>query len=389
MNNEEYRHDFDLSGLSSEQQAQQKAMWRYLADVMGGQEEGIPFHQFMQAALYAPALGYYVGGSKKLGAEGDFVTAPEISPLFSRCVGRQCASVLEHLSRPQILEFGAGSGAMAADVLEELERLQCLPERYLILELSPELRQRQQQLLRQRLPRWARHIHWVEHLPEQFSGVMLANEVLDAMPVHVFRKQSEGVQELWVKMQEQSLVSHWLPAAPELAQAVSALEARLGVFPESYVSEINLYLKGWIQAVAHSLRQGALLAIDYGYDEAEYYHPQRTMGTLIAHYRHRAHVNPLYLPGLQDMTASVDFTAVADAGQVAGMELLDYRSQARFLISNGLEQMIAELDVDRVDEYLPAMQKIKQLILPGEMGERFKAIALGKSIPPQWWLENN
>jgi len=336
----------------------------------------LPFDRFMELALYAPGLGYYVAGSRKFGAEGDFITAPVISPLFGRALARQCAQVLAETGG-DILEFGAGTGTMAADILQQLAADDRLPERYLILELSPELRARQQDTLRARLGGLAERVQWLDGLPDGFCGVMLGNEVLDAMPVQRFRLTADGVEEAFVSTDGEGFAGQWRPAVSAgLAEAVAGLR---GALPAGYVSEINLRLWPWMSAVASALQRGALLLIDYGYSGAEYYHPERDSGTLICHFRHRAHDNPLILPGLQDITANVDFSAVARAGQAAGLTLAGYSTQAHFLLGCGLDELLTEGDPGD-PAYLGQLQGIKQLTLPSAMGERFKAIGFSRGL---------
>lgn len=336
----------------------------------------LPFDRFMELALYAPGLGYYVAGNRKFGAEGDFVTAPEISPLFGRAVARQCAQVLSETGG-DILEFGAGTGTMAVDILEQLAADRMLPERYLILELSPELRARQQQLVRQRLGVLADRVQWLDRLPEGFCGVMLGNEVLDAMPVQRFRLGDQGVEEAFVVIDDGGFAWRWQAAVSTgLAEAVAELRKAL---PVGYVSEMNLRLAPWMTAVAGALQQGALLLIDYGYNHNEYYHPERDGGTLIGHFRHRAHDNVLSLPGMQDITANVDFSAVALAGHAAGLELAGYSTQAHFLLGCGLDALLAAGDPNDA-AYLAQLQGVKQLTLPSIMGERFKVIGFTRGL---------
>ncbi len=340
----------------------------------------IPFRRFMELALYAPGLGYYVAGASKFGAAGDFVTAPEISPLFGRLLAAPCAQVLERLGGGDLLEFGAGTGAMAVQVLSRLEELGRLPDHYFILEVSPELRQRQARTLEAQVPHLASRVEWLEGLPHDFSGVMLANEVLDAMPVERFRKGDTGVERQWVAWEEKRLLAQWRDAEGELAAALAAIEAEVGELPPGYRSELNPSLAPWLTAVAESLRQGLLLLIDYGYPRREYYHPQRHMGTLRCHFRHHAHDDPLLLPGLQDITAHVDFTAVAEGGRQAGLERLGYATQARFLLGCGLDRLLAESDPLQVADHLTLVQGVKQLVSPTGMGEQFKVMALGKGV---------
>lgn len=365
------------TGLGAAARAHAEAMAARLRDEIEAAGGRLPFDRFMELALYAPGLGYYVAGSRKFGAEGDFVTAPELSPLFGRAVARQCAEVLA-VSGGDILEFGAGSGAMAADVLLQLEADRALPERYLILELSPELQARQRDTLQQRAPQQLHRVQWLARLPEGFTGVMLGNELLDAMPVQRFRLAAGGVEEAFVVAAGSGFAWQWAAAvSPGLAAAVAGCCRQL---PVGYVSEINLRLQPWFDAVAGALRQGVLLLIDYGYGGAEYYHPERDGGTLICHFRHRAHDDPLWLPGMQDITANVDFSAVARAGVSAGLALRGYTTQANLLIGCGLDALLADSDPADVAAHLDLVQGVKQLTLPSAMGERFKAIAFSRGV---------
>ncbi len=343
----------------------------------------ISFAHYMELALYAPGLGYYSAGARKFGAGGDFVTAPEISPLFGRCMARQCQQVLQHLSEGDILEIGAGTGALAADLLGELEALGRLPGRYLILEVSADLRERQRMLLRERLPaHLLPRVHWLDRLPGAgFQGVIVGNEVLDAVPIRRFRWTGQGVRELRVGWQDGRFVWREEPAEPPLAAAVASIRGEVGEgWPEDYASEINLGLAPWIWELGARLARGLILLIDYGYPRREYYHPQRATGTLMCHYRHRAHPDPLILTGLQDITAFVDFTAVAEAGVAAGLDVMGYTTQAHFLLGCGLDALLASSDLEDSRSHLELTRQAKVLMLPGEMGERFKAIALARGI---------
>jgi len=366
--------------LSSEERQQQREMMARLRAEMESAGGAIPFARFMELALYAPGLGYYVAGAAKFGASGDFVTAPEISPLFGRALGNPCAQVLEEIGKGDLLEFGAGTGLMASQVLQRLEELERLPGRYFILEVSPELQQRQREILEREVPHLLSRVEWLERLPHRFSGVMLANEVLDAMPVHRFRRGEGTVEEQWVAPSGEGLAVRWRPASPQVEAAVAAIEASVGELAPGYLSEINLNLRPWLAAVSESLERGALLLIDYGHPRAAYYHPQRHMGTLVCHFRHRAHDDPLLLPGLQDITAHVDFTAVAEGADAAGLERLGYTTQARFLVGCGLDRLLAESDPERVAEHMALVQGVKRLISPTGMGEQFKAMALGRGV---------
>lgn len=324
--------------------------------------------RYMQLALYAPGLGYYSGGAQKFGAQGDFVTAPEISPLFSRCVARQCEQVLQDLAGGDILEFGAGSGVMALEMMQTLAQRQQLPQHYFILELSAELQQRQQQLFEKHAPHLLEKMQWLSALPQTISGVIVANEVIDAMPVHKFKIKNE-VREVYVDYQKNEFFWHVdKPSVPELAMGVQSLP-----LSENYESEINLLLPAWITSLSQCLARGLILLIDYGFPRHEYYHPDRYMGTLMCHYQHRAHDNPLILTGIQDITAHVDFTAVAEAADATQLCVNGFTSQANFLLNSGIADSLPSQNV--LQQYRIA-QEIKRLTLPSEMGELFKVMAL-------------
>ena len=343
----------------------------------------LPFDRFMETALYAPGLGYYVNGCRKFGAGGDFVTAPEVSPLFSRCLARQTAECLARLRGGSVLEVGAGSGRMAADVLAELEVQGPLPAAYLILEVSPGLRQTQHETIRRDVPHLLDRVEWLDRLPaDGFRGVLLANELLDAMPVHRFRRSGGAWQELGVGLEAGAFVDRWTGLrSPGMESALAALWSDPAALAEGYSSEINLRLAPWLQAVGESMAAGYLILVDYGYTQREYYHPERARGTLICHFRHRAFSDPYVLPGLQDMTANVDFTALARAAVTQGFELAGYTTQAHFLLDSGLDQMLAASDPTDLKRHLGLMQGVKKLTLPGEMGERFKVMALARGVP--------
>ena len=335
----------------------------------------ISFARFMELALYAPALGYYSAGKQKFGAHGDFVTAPELGAVFARCLARQCAQVLA-VTGGAILESGAGSGALAVELLLELERLNRLPEHYFIVELSADLRDRQRANLAQRAPHLAARVTWRDALPAGgFRGVVLGNELLDAMPVVRFRTGRDSVSELHVGWQENRFVWREADANAAVRERVLALD-----LPEDYESEIGLAAEGWVRSVGDALAHGIVLLIDYGFPRAEFYHPQRSRGTLMCHYRHRAHGDPLILAGLQDITAHVDFTAVATAGQDTGLALLGYTSQALFLLGSGLDEVAAHAPASHERNRMTLGNEIKKLTLPHEMGELFKVIALGRNF---------
>ena len=340
-------------------------------DAAGG---WIDFARFMELALYAPGLGYYVAGATKLGGDGDFVTAPEISPLFGRTLARQIAQILDG-SGGQVLELGAGSGAMAADVLGELQRMDRLPGRYLILETSPQLAERQQRTLQEKRPALKNQVEWIGTLPQNFDGVIVANEVLDALPVHVVAWRENGVFERGVSWKEGLVWSEQLLQAGPLHDAAEAIGVEAG-----YVSEISLVVSALVRSLSAALHKGALLLIDYGFGRREYYHPQRAHGTLMCHYRHRAHGDPFFLPGLQDLTAHVDFTAVAEAGIDAGMKMLGYTTQAQFLVNSGITGLLAQHAQDAAIARIALTAGVQKLLSPAEMGELFKVIALGRGI---------
>ncbi|MFA5625947.1 MAG: SAM-dependent methyltransferase [Thiohalomonadaceae bacterium] len=338
----------------------------------------ISFVHFMDLLLHSPGLGYYSAGARKLGVDGDFITAPELSPLFSRCVARHCAELLAELPTGGILEFGAGHGSMAADILLELEHLAALPGRYDILEISADLREQQRQTIAKRVPHLLSRVRWLERLPEKFIGVVLANELLDAMPVHRFRWQHGRIKELGVGWDGSAFVWTDLPAStPRLTERVEIL-ASCYDWPQDYVSEINLAAEDWLQSLSDIVQQGTVLLFDYGFPVHEYYHPQRSAGTLMCHYRHRSHADPLILPGLQDITAHVDFSAMANAALQAGFDVLGFANQANYLIGNGLLGLAEETHDLR--EQLEVAAQLKRLLLPGEMGELFKVLALGRGM---------
>ncbi len=339
----------------------------------------LDFQNFMNLALYAPGLGYYSAGTHKLGVGGDFTTAPEISSLFSRCLARQCAQVLEHLPGGSVLELGAGSGVMALDMLREFERMGCLPQRYHILEVSADLRARQQALIREQLPQQVDRVQWLDALPDNFVGVIVANEVLDALPVQRFCIQQDAVHALGVIGTAQGLAWATQPASESLRSVVNVLHQATGVaLPEGYCSEINLQLPQWIASLAMAMQRGVLLFIDYGYPQSQYYSVERTHGTLSCFFRQRLHDNPFINLGLQDITAWVDFTALAEAGLAAGLELKGFATQAHFLFGCGLDRLLAGVSEQGEAVRWQLSQQIQKLTLPGEMGESFKAMAFAK-----------
>jgi len=342
----------------------------------------ISFARFMEMALYEPGLGYYSGGARKFGSAGDFVTAPEISILFTQCLARQCQQIIGELSKSSILELGPGTGRMACDLLHALEHNNVLPEKYYMLELSADLRQRQQQLIHEKIPHLENRIIWLNHIPEQpFTGIILGNEVLDAMPVHRLIKQNNILHELCVSNADDGFGWEAIPLNSQLKQHVDIRLSKISSeLPDGYVTEINLQINPWLNSLANLLTQGVMLFIDYGYPRHEYYHPQRTEGTLICHYRHHVHDDTFLYPGLQDITASVDFTAVAEAADHVGLHTGGFTTQAHFLMNNDLEVLMNQNQLTNMVDRVELGRQTRILTMPGEMGERFKVIALTKDF---------
>jgi len=362
--------------------AEAQAISDRLADLIAAEIDAgggwISFARYMELALYAPGLGYYSAGSRKLGRDGDFVTAPELSSLFGRCLARQLAELIGHGLR-DVLEIGAGSGALAADLLPELAALGQAPDHYYILEVSADLRQRQQQRIAERAPQQAAAVQWLDVLPANFNGIIVGNEVLDAMPAHVVRMHGGAIEEAGVVRGsgDRPFARGYRAAGGELLKLATALS-----LPEGYETEIQLAARAFVTSFARRLRSGALLFVDYGFPAREYYHPQRSSGTLMCHYRHHAHDDPLVLVGLQDITTHVDFSAMAKAGTSAGLAVLGYTTQAQFLINCGITDILGETPAADVRAYAPLASQAQQLLSPAEMGELFKVIALGKGIAP-------
>jgi len=366
----------DLNGDEVAQSARLVERIRAAMDEAGGR---IGFARFMQMALYEPGLGYYSAGARKFGASGDFITAPEVAPVFSRCLAAQCAEVLQSLGGGDVLELGAGSGAMAAALLAELEVLQSLPARYLILDVSADLRERQRDTLAGAVPHLLERVSWLDRLPESLVGVVVANEVLDAMPVERFVVRDESILALEVAWRSGRFEWVESPAAPDLRVRVERVRAEASAhWPSGYCSELNAGLEPWLASVADSLERGVLLFVDYGLPRRELYAAERSAGTLLCHFRHRFHDDPLVNVGLQDITAWVDFTAVAEAGEHAGLEVAGYTTQAHFLIGNDLARHVGQAYRMDVVQRVNLSRQAMLLTLPGEMGERFRAIALSK-----------
>jgi SAM-dependent MidA family methyltransferase len=351
----------------------------HIASVIAAEGDWVPFSRYMELALYTPGMGYYTAGARKFGEAGDFVTSPEISPLFARCIALQAAQVLQRLGGGDILELGPGSGLMAADMYEALKEQGALPDRYMLLEVSPELRERQRDLLEKRfgIHEMARFV-WLDRLPEKINGFVVANEVLDVVPCSIVRRVRGEIVEAGVTVTEAGFALDDQPMRDDELR-----RRAVGVFPPGdydYESEINLAAEALVRTIASKLEKGMAIFIDYGFPEREYYHPQRTQGTVRCHYRHRVHGDPFFMPGLQDITAHVDFTAMARAAEQGDAELLGFTTQAYFLISCGLGAMVSMGDPTMTLSRLKGTSALFRLINPAEMGELFKVLGFGKGI---------
>ena len=343
----------------------------------------IPFARYMELAIYSPGMGYYCSGATKFGCAGDFSTAPEISSLFGKSIAQQAIQIIESVGKDSsdILEFGAGTGKLALDILLELESLNRLPKNYFILEVSGALKDQQNGLFIKLAPHLLPRIQWLEMIPNKFNGLILANEVLDAMPFHLVVRCNDDLFERGVawdgkefKWDDRLLIKGELfEIAKEVIPQVNS-DNNIAI----YTSEINLAARGFISSLASILEKGAIILIDYGFGHGEYYHEQRNRGTMMCHYRHHAHDDPFYFPGLQDITSHVDFTSISDAATREGLQLLGYTSQAQFLINCGITEILSRIPVDNTGDYLPMSNQMQKLVSPAEMGELFKVIALGK-----------
>lgn len=354
-----------------------RALAERIAAAIIAEGDWIPFSRYMELALYAPGLGYYAAGARKFGAEGDFVTAPELSPLFARCLARQAEAVLAQVGGC-VLELGPGSGALAADLFAELLARGAAPERYLLLEVSPDLRERQRTLLGDRFPEYLERFTWLDSLPERVRGVVIANEVLDVVPFALVHRRGGEWFESGVVLTEAGFAWEDRPLpGGELRRRAEAL------FPpgdSDYVSEIGLPAEGLVRTVARALHAGLALFVDYGFPEREFYHPQRSMGTMRCHYRHRFHGDPFFLPGLQDITAHVDFSAMARAAESGGAEVYGFTTQAFFLISCGIAELVAQEGEPGTLARIQANSAVRRLVDPSEMGELFKVLGIGKGL---------
>lgn len=343
---------------------------------------GITFAKFMEMALYFPGLGYYSAGAHKFGVSGDFITAPDISPLFAQCLAAQIAPLITHQQHAVLWEIGAGSGRLAVDLLNNLALQNALPESYWILEVSADLRQRQYTLLQEHCPQWLDKIKWLTQLPENpFCGVILANEVVDALPVHLFEISSDGIQERYVSHGPAGFYFVLGPIShPRLNQYLDLFVLQNTQLAQPYQSEISLAAMDWLAGISTHLRQGVLFLVDYGFPASEYYHPQRNQGTLMCHYQHHNHTDPLHLVGGQDITSHVNFSALAHQAQELDLTLEGFTNQASFLINNGLEKFATPGLLGDTRQRLTTAQALKKLTLPSEMGELFKVMALSRGM---------
>lgn len=379
----------NLNNILPEPSEELKCVSEKLASIIRARitENGpIPFSDYMEMALYEPGLGYYSAGLQKFGEGGDFITAPQLGDVFARCLANQVAEVADALVQGEpgdyeIVEAGAGSGILAADLLKALQDSHP-PTRYRILERSAHLQQVQKETLGRLVPQWMDRISWLSEPPtEDWHGVFLANEVLDALTVDRFSIESDGIRQLRVANGPEGFEWEKAPCEDNIHDSVQAILSSLEREPTiGFQSELNTHLAAWLQAVTTGLREGVALFIDYGYTRNDYYHPQRGDGTLICHYQHRAHGNPFKWPGLTDISASVDFTALAESADECGLTVCGYTTQAMFLLGCGLDGLLAD------SQSLPERQKLKvnnqarHLTLPGEMGERFQVMALGRRL---------
>ncbi|MEJ7806531.1 MAG: SAM-dependent methyltransferase [Telluria sp.] len=352
------------------------ALQHQIAAEIAQHDGAIPFSRFMELALYAPALGYYSGGAAKLGKDGDFTTAPEITPLFGAALAQVAAAIIAQ-SSPNILEFGAGTGKLARDVLTAMADMGVVIDSYVIMELSGELRARQQEALKD-FPQ----VTWLDDFPAAFSGVVLANEVLDAMPVQLVRKDAGRWQELFVTVEQGAFA--FTPRVPD-AQLLARIATQIPDaedLVDGYMTEVHAVSCGFMATLARMLAagKGAAILLDYGFPAHEFYLDQRIGGSLMCHYRHHSHPEPFYLPGLQDITAHVDFTAMALAAQDAGAEVLAYMNQASFLLAAGIGELLLRLDPADAKRYLPQASAVQMLVSPAEMGELFKVLVVGHAV---------
>jgi SAM-dependent MidA family methyltransferase len=373
----------DLPLPAPEARAHSERVLAHIRDAIARSGGWITFARYMDLALYAPGLGYYAAGATKLGPAGDFVTAPEISPLFGAALAVQVAAILDASTTREVVELGAGSGRLAADLLKALAARDAVPSRYRILEPSPDLRERQRDTLAREASAHLSRVDWLEALPATIDGVLVANEVLDAMPVHLIARRGARWVERGVVWSAADGAFGWdeRPADACLAEVAAA---RFAATADDYLSEINPAAEALVEDVGRRIIAGAALFVDYGFPAREYYHPQRSEGTLMCHYRHRAHADPFAWPGLTDITAHVDFTAMADAGERAGLTVAGFAAQAPFLMGCGILEALAATGAPDSVVRVKATSGVQKLLSPAEMGELFKVLALARSERIAW-----
>lgn len=350
-----------------------------IAQTISKQNGWLSFHDYMNMALFAPNLGYYTGGSHKIGSAGDFVTAPSLTPLFGLTIAKQIEALLPQTAG-NVYEFGAGTGELAVSLLAGIAPTAL--QNYYIVDVSPELKQRQLALIAEKLPEHVHKVSFLEQLPDQFDGIIIGNEVLDAMPCHVVRWQDGQILEMGVTLEQEQF--QW-QAKAITEGAVFEAASRLTPATSPFTSELHLNQISFIATLAQRLERGAIIMIDYGFDEAQFYHPQRSMGTLIGHYRHHIVDDPFFWPGLMDLTSHVNFTAIAQAAVDNDLDLIGYTSQAHFLFNLGITDVLMSRHSDiNNKQYLQDAAHLQQLIAPHEMGELFKVIAMGKNVDVNW-----
>ena len=366
--------------------AQSEALTALIRAEIAGAGGWLPFSRYMELALYAPGLGYYSGGATKFGRRAedgsDFVTAPELSPLFAATLARPLAQALADSGTRDLMEFGAGTGKLAAGLLNAFAELGVPFERYTIVDLSGELRERQRATIEANAPALASKVKWLDALPQACDGVVIGNEVLDAMPVRLVVRKLGAWHERGVAAQNGRFAFDDRPVArdPLVATIDAAIdEANDESFME-YVTETHEAAMAFTRTVCAMLTRGAAFFIDYGFPRHEFYHAQRAGGTLMCHYRHRAHADPFLYPGLQDITAHVEFTGIAQAGVETGADLLGFTSQARFLMNAGITDVLSDIDPADVKRFLPAANAVQKLLSEAEMGELFKVIAFSRGV---------
>ena len=368
----------DLPPLSADESAHEQHVLAHLRRAIAEADGWISFADYMNVVLYAPGLGYYAAGARKFGSAGDFVTAPELTPLFGRTLAAQLAQAIAAVPDAEIIELGPGSGRLCADLLIELAARDSLPARYRLLEVSAELRERQREHLAASVREHLPCVEWIDRLPERWHGAVLANEVLDALPAHLVVRRGDEWLERGVAFDARGAL-----AFADRPLASRQLRERAAArFPATgdYLSELNPVAEALVMSLAQRCDQGLVLLVDYGFPATEYYHPQRDQGTLMAHYRHRSLADPFFRPGLADLTAHVDFSAMARAGAAGGMRVAGFATQARFLVNCGVLDQLARCGAPESTPYLRAASAVQTLTSPAEMGELFKALALVRGI---------